>query len=233
MTDVSAFLCNLSAVKLATLHEIAALPAVSKSVFPQFALPVTLPVHTCTSKDRASGEFTAIGPQSIAHNADNEREFDLSMQPFRFIHAANLLLDHQLQQIDYADPHLTAIAEDSTLAAFRQLVRTAVDEQVDFLLLTGNCFDAADQSLLAEIALLRGLEELDEQGIDVYIVPGEADPSACWSIIAAAAGKHHDFARRIARTQFRETKPLSPPFTLHRHCPLRRRRSLPHRVSPP
>lgn len=127
------------------------------------------------------GEFTAIDAPKPAHYADNEREFDLSMQPFRFIHAANLLLDHQLQQIDYADPHLCATAEDSTLAAFRQLVRTAVDEQADFLLLTGNCFDAADQSLLAEIALLRGLEELDEQGIDVYIVPGQTDPAACWS----------------------------------------------------
>ena len=102
------------------------------------------------------------------------------MQPFRFIHAANLLLDHQLQQIDYADPHLTAISEDSTLVAFRQLIRTAIDEQVDFLLLAGNCFDAADQSLLGEIALLRGLQELDEQGIDVYILPGATDPLSCW-----------------------------------------------------
>jgi len=127
------------------------------------------------------GEFAAIDAPKPAHYADNEREFDLSMQPFRFIHAANLLLDHQLQQIDYADPHLCAIAEDSTLAAFRQLVRTAVDEQADFLLLTGNCFDAADQSLLAEITLLRGLEELGEQGIDVYIVPGKTDPATSWS----------------------------------------------------
>jgi len=105
------------------------------------------------------------------------------MPPFRFIHAADLFLDHQLRQIDYTDRQLTAIAEESTLSALRQIVETAIEEEVDFLLLAGNSFDQTDHSLLAETTLIDCLQRLDEQGIDVYILPGAADPLHAWEAL--------------------------------------------------
>ncbi len=112
------------------------------------------------------------------------KECSKSMQPFRFIHAADLLLDHLPDGIDWSDPELAAVAEQSTLTAFRQIVETAIVEEVDFLLLTGNCFDPADRSMQSETELIHGIEQLEAEGIGVFIVPGKTDPPHVWQTLA-------------------------------------------------
>ena len=62
------------------------------------------------------------------------------MQPFRFIHASNLLLDHDFRFPRSPSDVLDSLTEDCTQAAFQQIVETALAENVDFLLLAGNSF---------------------------------------------------------------------------------------------
>ncbi|MGQ0634238.1 MAG: metallophosphoesterase family protein [Planctomycetaceae bacterium] len=102
------------------------------------------------------------------------------MEPFRFVHAARLLLDHQLHGLTSLPDELRSLVEDATLAAFEQLVETCVARQVDGLLLAGDSFDQRDGSLRGCAALARGLERLDAHDICTVVVAGTSDPWAGW-----------------------------------------------------
>lgn len=104
----------------------------------------------------------------------------MSLLPFRFLHASRLMLDHQLQEIGPLPESLREVAQDATLLAFHNLIEQCLSQQIDFLLLTGDCFDAADLSIRAQAELARGLERLAEQRIPTFILPGQHDPQPAW-----------------------------------------------------
>lgn len=106
----------------------------------------------------------------------------MPLEPFRFLHVANLFLDHQLRGVGPVPDHLRDPLERATLSAWERIVDIAVQRQVDFLLIAGNSFDAADHSLTGQVALVEGLEKLDEHDIPVFIVPGVADPDTAWRL---------------------------------------------------
>lgn len=106
----------------------------------------------------------------------------MPLEPFRFLHAANLFLDHQLQGVGRVPDHLRDCIEQATLTAWERVVDAAIARQVDFLLLAGNCFDAADHTLTGQVALVQGLEKLNEHDIPVFIVPGVSDPDTAWRL---------------------------------------------------
>ncbi len=92
------------------------------------------------------------------------------MQPFRFIHAADLRLDHLPAEVDWNHPEVSLVAEECTMTAFRRIVEAAVCEDVDFVLLTGRVFDDAVHSVKSETRFIQGCERLAGHGIDVYIL---------------------------------------------------------------
>lgn len=102
------------------------------------------------------------------------------MEPFRFVHAARVLLDHQLHGIAALPDELRPLVEDATLVAFDAVVETCLSRQVDFLLLAGDSFDQRDCSLRGPAALVRGIERLAEQNIRVVIAAGLTDPWSAW-----------------------------------------------------
>ncbi len=106
----------------------------------------------------------------------------MSLEPFRFLHAANLYLDHQLRGVGSVPDHLRDVLECATLSAWERIIDAAITRHVDFVLLAGNSFDAADHSLTARVALVEGLESLAEHEIPVFIVPGISDPDMAWRL---------------------------------------------------
>ena len=103
----------------------------------------------------------------------------------RFIHAANVRLDvpvsvHFSEQL--TDPLRHAL-EDATLASFDSVIDNCVSHKVDFLLLSGNVFLEADQSLRARLKLLDGFQRLNDKNIPVFVLPGDADPPEAWRAI--------------------------------------------------
>ncbi len=104
----------------------------------------------------------------------------MSHRPFRFVHATNLRLDQPLWGIGEVDPDVRRLAEDATLIALERMFDACVDRDVQFLLLTGNCFDTAAISLRAQTALEDGFEQLASHGIDVFLIPGETDAADRW-----------------------------------------------------
>ena len=106
------------------------------------------------------------------------------MEPLRFLHAAGARIDHQLHDLDVLPDDLRPIVEGATTTAFERMIAAALEHAADFVLLTGNTFDAADRSLRARVMLLSGLRQLAEFEIPVFVVPGAADPAEAWQAIS-------------------------------------------------
>lgn len=104
----------------------------------------------------------------------------MPFQALRFVHAASLLVDHQLHDVGTVGDSLKPSLINATTTAFERLVEICVDQEVDFLLLTGDTFCESDRSLRARVALREGLEMLREAEIEVFIVPGPLDPLSAW-----------------------------------------------------
>ncbi len=97
-----------------------------------------------------------------------------------FIHAADLHLGAPMRGLralseSWADRVRTAIAE-----AYGRVVQTAIDRQVDFVLIAGDMFDTACASYADYRLFFRGLERLSQAGIPVFMVTGNHDPFTSW-----------------------------------------------------
>ncbi|XEC93071.1 exonuclease SbcCD subunit D [Paenibacillus tarimensis] len=95
---------------------------------------------------------------------------------FRFIHAADLHLDSPFRGVSDAPETVAAGLRESTFAALRNLTELAIAEEADFIVLSGDLYDAADRSLRAQLALCREWQELGKRGIQVFVIHGNHDP---------------------------------------------------------
>src|SRR5687768_11547436 len=109
----------------------------------------------------------------------------MAFEPQRFIHAANLRLDVpvSVQTAEALTEDLRVAFEDATLHAFEEVIEACIRRDVDFLLLSGNVFVEADRSLRARLTLLKGVKRLADVNIQVFVLPGDADPPEAWRSI--------------------------------------------------
>lgn len=98
------------------------------------------------------------------------------MASFRFIHAADLHLDSPFIGISGLDDSLRSFVQESTFRALERLVKLAIDEQVDFIVISGDIYDSSHISLRAQLRFLESLERLGAEGIAVYVIHGNHDP---------------------------------------------------------
>ncbi len=103
------------------------------------------------------------------------------MTAFRFIHCSDLHIDSPFKGLASQVPSLTERLRESTFQAFYKIVKLALEEKVDAVLIAGDIFDGADRSLQAQLKFRRGLQELSEASIPSFIVHGNHDPSNSWS----------------------------------------------------
>ena len=92
-----------------------------------------------------------------------------------FIHAADLHLDSPFQGLSDLPENIFQEVKNSTFVALDRLVKTAIDYEVDFIVLVGDLFDHERQSLKAQIKLREAFETLQKHGINVYISYGNHD----------------------------------------------------------
>jgi len=106
--------------------------------------------------------------------------------PFvKLLHAAGVQLDVPLRGVGKIPRDALEVVASATLTAWERLVDAAITHGVDALLLTGDTFDAASDSLAADVSLRQGLERLLEHDIPVFVVPGRLDPLSAWQQIPA------------------------------------------------
>ncbi|WP_372663830.1 exonuclease SbcCD subunit D [Cohnella sp.] len=98
--------------------------------------------------------------------------------PFTFIHAADLHLDSPFKGLTKVPDAVRERLRESTFTALWRLLDIAKQEKVDFVVLAGDLFDAADRSLRAQLRLQRVLAEIAALGIQVFVVHGNHDPES-------------------------------------------------------
>lgn len=109
-------------------------------------------------------------------------------EPLRFLHVADAGLDQPLGDLGPLSEPWQSLVEDAALIAFEQMIAGAISENVDCVLLAGNTFHEADQSLRARLKLLDGLGKLNEHDISVFVLPGPRDPASAWRDIPNLPG---------------------------------------------
>ena len=101
----------------------------------------------------------------------------MSFPAFRFLHAGDLHLDSPITGLATVAPQeVLDILRAATSDAWRSIVRTAIDESVDFVLVAGDVFEVANPTLLGQTRFRDGLAELASHGIASYVVHGNHDP---------------------------------------------------------
>lgn len=98
------------------------------------------------------------------------------MTSFRFIHTADLHLDTPFVGMSNIPDQVRRHLQESTFAALDGLVDLAISEEVDFIVISGDIYDAADSSLRAQLRLKEAWDKLGIHGIHVYIIHGNHDP---------------------------------------------------------
>ncbi|MFC6201534.1 exonuclease SbcCD subunit D [Lactiplantibacillus nangangensis] len=93
----------------------------------------------------------------------------------KFIHAADLHLDTPFQGLTGLPAELQQRILAAPLASLERLVDLALAEKVDFVLLVGDLFDRAQQSVQAQAALMVQLERLNAAQIPVILSFGNHD----------------------------------------------------------
>ncbi|MHA0857950.1 metallophosphoesterase family protein [Paenibacillus sp. CMAA1364] len=128
------------------------------------------------------------------------------MTPFRFIHAADLHLDSKFAGIKGLSDHIRQHVRESTFTAFRHLIDVAIAEQVDFIVISGDVYDAADSSLRAHLALHTAFEELANHGIHTYVIHGNHDPLDAPRLHIKESDYIHVFGSEVASYTARRRK---------------------------
>ncbi|MGQ7847759.1 metallophosphoesterase family protein [Granulosicoccus sp. 3-233] len=111
----------------------------------------------------------------------------------RFIHTADLHLDSPLRSLAARNPALGDLLRDASRRLLQRLIDTALEEQVDALLIAGDLFDGEQEDIHTAMVLQRELRRLQAQDIPVFIIWG-----------------NHD-----AETRFLESKVLDLPDNVH------------------
>lgn len=124
-----------------------------------------------------------------------------SIQPFRFLHTGDLHLDSPFSGVATEAPQqVVELLRASTDEAWRNVVRTALAEEVDFVLVAGDVFEAASHSLLAQTRFRDGLAELAAADIPSFVVHGNHDPldERAWSPSLSFPPQVHRFGTDLA-----------------------------------
>lgn len=103
------------------------------------------------------------------------------MKNFSFIHTADLHLDSPFSGLRQVDGEIADLLKDATFRAFDNVVELALKNKVDFLLVAGDVYDAADRSLRAQLKFADGLKKLAVAGIRSFVCHGNHDPLDGWS----------------------------------------------------
>jgi len=119
-----------------------------------------------------------------------------SIEPFRFIHTGDLHLDSPLLGLSsQAPPDVLGVLRGAATEAWRGIVRLAIEEGVDFVLVAGDVFEVTSPTLVGQTRFRDGLARLAEAGIRSFVVHGNHDPldGRSWAPSLAFPPETHRF----------------------------------------
>src|SRR5208283_5106355 len=94
---------------------------------------------------------------------------------FQFLHAADIHLDSPLQGLEQYEGAPVERMRNATRQALKNLVQTAIDREVAFVLIAGDLYDGDWRDYQTGLFLKAHLSKLTSHGIPVFIVKGNHD----------------------------------------------------------
>jgi DNA repair exonuclease SbcCD nuclease subunit len=100
------------------------------------------------------------------------------MRDFRFLHTADIHLDSPMRGLE-ADPDAPIkLVREASRAAFRNLIDTAINERVAFLLIAGDLYDGDWQDWRTGLFFVEQVSRLAAAGIPLIMVAGNHDAAS-------------------------------------------------------
>ncbi|TMW74020.1 metallophosphoesterase family protein [Alteribacter natronophilus] len=97
------------------------------------------------------------------------------MTAVTFIHCADLHLDRPFQT-SKLPPEILEDVRKSAYVSFSRLIDRAIEEKVDFFLISGDLYDLEHRSIKGQLFVKKQAERLAEAGIPLFIIHGNHDP---------------------------------------------------------
>lgn len=93
----------------------------------------------------------------------------------RFIHAADLHLDTPFHGLKEISEELSDIMQEAPFQSFRKIVDKAIEETVDFVLLSGDLYNTQKINIKAQSIFIHELMRLEQEKIPVFLIRGNHD----------------------------------------------------------
>lgn len=100
------------------------------------------------------------------------------MKTFRFLHAADIHLDSPLHGLSRYEGLPVEEIRCATRAAFDNLIQSAIDEAVDFVVIAGDLFDGDWRDMGTGLYFARSMGRLDQANIPAFVLAGNHDAAS-------------------------------------------------------
>jgi exonuclease SbcD len=117
---------------------------------------------------------------------------------FRFIHAADIHLDSPLRGLSAYDSAPVEQLRNASREAFSELVRTAIDEKVNFVVIAGDLYDGAWKDFNTGIFFITEMGRLARAGIRAFLVYGNHDAESEVTYSLKLPDNVHKFSSRTS-----------------------------------
>ncbi|WP_226644830.1 metallophosphoesterase family protein [Mesobacillus subterraneus] len=126
------------------------------------------------------------------------------MKRVKFLHTADLHLDSPMVGLRHLPKDIFHRLQESTFTALKNITNTAIDLEVDFVVMAGDLFDGEDRSIRAQAVLRNEMEKLADKGIKVYAIHGNHDHLGAKSVTLDFPDNVHFFSDQVEKVDFRK-----------------------------
>ncbi len=119
----------------------------------------------------------------------------------RFIHAADAHIDSPLKGLEAHDGAPVDVLRGATRRAFENLIRLAIDENIDFLVMAGDLYDGDWKDYSSGLFFRRQMARLCDKGIPVYLIAGNHDAASVISRKLSLPENVHVFSTRTTESR--------------------------------
>jgi len=120
----------------------------------------------------------------------------MGKESFRFLHAGDFHLERPMQDLTDIPEHLKAALVDAPWKAAEAFFETAILENVDFVLLTGDLLNPISTGASGPAFLLEQFERLAQRNILVYWAGGAVDDPDRWPEAVSLPANVHFFSKK-------------------------------------
>ncbi len=119
----------------------------------------------------------------------------------RFLHAADIHLDSPLRGLEKYEGAPVEVLRGATRKAFAALVRLAIEQRVDFVILAGDLYDGDWPDYNTGLFFIQRMRELEKAGIPVYLIRGNHDAESRITATLTLPANVHSFSTERPETK--------------------------------